>query len=451
MTILLLNSNALHIPLAARSVNCIVTSPPYYGLRDYGVAPMIFGGDLNCAHVWETHVQPAANGIIHEGGMSGETLSGNSGSRKPKKSDFCALCNAWRGQYGLEPTPELFVEHTVLIFRECQRVLRDDGTLWLNLGDSYAGSGGVGNQRDDANKGNMPKFKNPNSYEITRSKDRSVKRWGGGNLPETGNLKPKDLIGIPWMVAFALRADGWYLRSDIIWHKPNPMPESVTDRPTKAHEYIFLLSKSRKYYYDAAAIREPIKDSSATRLSQDIENQEGSLRANGGAKTNGKMKAVKFGGNKAEGYGVRTKSGKEWTPKNLQYDGQKPRSMHVDRANGDGEVDSPFGANKKSVWSVSTQPYSGAHFATYPPALIEPCIKAGCPEGGIVLDPFSGSGTTALVARKLNRHAVGLDISLTYICDCAKERLSLDALAEWENGRKAESNHVDLPLFQELQ
>ena len=388
MSILLLNSNALNMPLADQSVNCVVTSPPYYGLRDYGVA----------------------------------------------------------GQLGKEPTPEAYTWQVVNVFREVWRVLRDDGTVWLNLGDSYAGSGGAGGDYNEGGlKEGQPRYKS--GMKINRAKDRKTDIWGGGHVPATGVLKPKDMIGIPWRVAFALQADGWYLRSDIIWHKPNPMPESVRDRPTKAHEYIFLLTKSARYYYDQEAIREPIKNSSVARLSQDVDKQEGSVRTNGGRKTNRKMKAVRFGGTKAEGYGNPTYSGKEWKPKNLQDESRKPRSMHVARANGEGEVVAEFGANKKSVWTVPTQPYTGAHFAAYPPDLIEPCIMAGCPKDGIVLDPFCGSGVTAMVARKLGRHAVGLDINLTYILECARTRLSLDALDQWENGIKARGEHTDLPLF----
>lgn len=277
--------------LSDKSVNCCVTSPPYFGLRDYG----------------------------HE------------------------------GQIGLEETPEQFVEKLVEVFREVKRVLKDDGTLWLNLGDSYARTGGDSSQSGRHWDG---RDKNP-----TNGSNRFAKDLG---------LKAKDLVGIPWMVAFALRSDGWYLRQDIIWHKPNPMPESVTDRCTKSHEYIFLLSKSARYYYDHEAIKQPLAETSIPRLAQDVESQNGYDRVPG--KSNGKMKAV----------GIDT-------------------------------------ANKRSVWTVTTKPYSEAHFATYPEDLIVDCIKAGCPEGGIVLDPFMGAGTTALVARKLNRNYIGFELNPEYI------------------------------------
>ena len=281
--------------MADKSVNCCVTSPPYFGLRDYG----------------------------HD------------------------------GQIGLEETPDQFVAKLVDVFREVKRVLKDDGTLWLNLGDSYAGGGGAsGHTAETKNLG-----ANTSNYGAVKSGGR---KYG---------LKPKDLIGIPWMVAFALRSDGWYLRQDMIWSKPNPMPESVTDRCTKSHEYIFLLSKSQKYYYDHDAIMQeftsepkPRKDSTTTRAYQ-----------NTAAKT-----GTDFADDMRVTYGAN-------------------------------------GANKRSVWTVTTKPYSEAHFATYPPDLIVDCIKAGCPEGGLVLDPFMGAGTTAMVARKLNRNYVGFELNPEYI------------------------------------
>lgn len=281
------------------SVNCCVTSPPYWNLRDY-----------NCD-----------------------------------------------GQIGKEKTPEQYVELLVSVFEEVRRVLKDDGTLWLNLGDSYS---------------------NNNS----------------------GSLKTKDLIGIPFMAAFALRDAGWHWRAPIVWHKPNPMPESVKDRPTIAHEYIWLFSKKSRYYYDWQAIAEPLKQSSIGRLSQNTEKQKGSDRANAGAKINGTMKAVAFGGNKHEGYGTRRHSGNEWVK------GSK--------------------ANKRTVWSVANQGFKEAHFATFPPKLIEPCILAGCPEGGTVLDPFFGAGTTGLVADQLGRNCIGIELNPEYI-SIAQKRINGDA------------------------
>jgi len=266
-----------------------VTSPPYYGLRDYG----------------------------HE------------------------------GQIGLEETPEEYIAAMVEVFRCVWDVLEDDGTLWLNIGDSYAGSG-----------------KGPAGNLGAKNDERNMTHTPTSSFVPTG-CKPKDLIGIPWMLAFALRADGWYLRQDIIWHKPNPMPESVQDRCTKAHEYIFLLSKSQKYYYDADAIKEPLI---------------------------GKPHAPKNKAGKNDGH-LRNDIGTERMDKVWGEDGM---------------------ANKRSVWTVTTKPYSGAHFAVFPSDLIEPCIMAGAPMGGIVLDPFMGSGTTAQVAQTLGRQYLGCELNENY-------------------------------------
>jgi DNA modification methylase len=318
------------------SVQTCITSPPYWGLRDYG-------------------------------------------------ND---------GQLGLEATPEEYTANMVEVFREVRRVLRDDGTLWLNLGDSYTGGGTIGRNDTDADS-------------LAR---RSAKFGTGtavgnqGNRPPAPGLKPKDLVGIPWRVAFALQADGWYLRSDIIWAKPNPMPESVTDRPTKAHEYLFLLTKSARYFYDAQAVSEPLAPASVSRLGQDVDSQVGSDRVPG--KTNGNMKAVgsRFGGNK---YGDDT-SDQSRTKSGNVYTGVSGRR------------------NKRTVWTVATQPFKGAHFAVFPPKLIEPCVLAGAPEGDTVLDPFSGSGTTGLVALRHNRSYIGLELNPEYAA-MSRDRIRDDA------------------------
>ena len=267
-----------------QSVHCCVTSPPYWGLRDYGVA----------------------------------------------------------GQLGLESTPAEYVEKMVAVFREVRRVLRDDGTLWLNLGDSYA----------RMQEGNVPQSKNPDCPPP----------FMAGRVKNAG-LKPKDLVGTPWRVAFALQADGWYLRQDIIWSKPNPMPESVRDRCTKAHEYIFLLSKSERYWFDADAIAEPA----------DVKNFRDAPCARR----------------------------------------DPPPGQSTDTGFLEGRYYET--RNKRSVWTVATQPYAEAHFATFPPKLIEPCILAGCPVGGAVLDPFNGSGTTGLVSLQHGRHYVGIELNTDYL------------------------------------
>jgi len=284
------------------------------------------------------------------------------------------------GQIGLEETPEAYIAAMVEVFRCVKDMLADDGTLWLNLGDSYARQGGTGKKL---------------RHWDGRDKDVGKEMTGFSNLASDIGMKPKDLIGIPWMLAFALRADGWYLRQDIIWHKPNPMPESVRDRCTKAHEYIFLLSKSQKYYYDADAVAEPITDSSAIRLLQDVENQEGSDRVPG--KKNGNMKAV----------------GRKPFTQDITGGGSGMVG-HSGYKKADGTLVIKPTRNKRSVWTVTTKPYSGAHFATFPSDLIEPCILAGAPVGGVVLDPFMGSGTTAAVAIKHKRKYLGCELNPEY-------------------------------------
>jgi DNA modification methylase len=282
--------------LPDESAQTCVTSPPYWGLRDYGEA----------------------------------------------------------GQIGLEQTPDEYVARLVDVFRDVRRVLRDDGTLWLNLGDSYAGGG----------------MSNPSATStLGGGKDRGAGQYSIQRKPPAG-LKPKDLVGIPWRVAFALQADGWYLRSDIVWAKPNPMPESVTDRPTKAHEYLFLLAKGERYYYDIDSVREPFADER--------------MGASGAV-------ALPY----SDGSGRRDTAGA--TP--------RPRRPSPPRVPG---------RNRRTVWTVATQPFDGAHFAAFPPKLIEPCILAGCPVGGTVLDPFNGAGTTGLVAVNHGRRYVGIELNPTY-------------------------------------
>lgn len=270
--------------LADQSVQCCVTSPPYWGLRDYG----------------------------HD------------------------------GQIGLEATMDAYVARMVEVFREVRRCLRDDGTLWLNLGDTYA-----------ANRG----------YQVPDSKHVDVGNAMASSVPD--GLKPKDLCGIPWRVAFALQSDGWWLRQDIIWHKTNPMPESVTDRCTKGHEYLFLLSKQPKYYFDFEAMKEPSRHPGVVH------------------------RVSKKGKAHTETAGLDTRPKTDWV--------------------------TPETRNRRSVWTIPTKPNKHAHFATMPPALAEPCVLAGCPEGGIVLDPFTGSGTTAIVALNHGRNFIGMELNPEYI------------------------------------
>ncbi len=354
--------------LPAESVHCAITSPPYWGLRDYGIEPVVWaqrdGFRPGCPHEWvegskEGEIWNAGKALSH-GGTKQKSRSENpeQWSRVSHKHATCLLCGAWRGTLGLEPTPQLYVQHVVEIMREVRRVLRTDGTVWLNMGDSYS---------QDAKWGGASGGKNYTSAAGGYSRERK----------HTG-LKPKDLCGIPWRVAFALQEDGWWLRSDIIWSKPNPMPESVTDRPTRSHEYIFLLTKAATYYYDNEAVREPILPQSAVRI--------------------------------AKGY-----KGK-FLARTREAD---PREVR------DGGIDAnrvPSGRNRRSVWQIPTQPYARAHFATYPEKLVEPCIKAGCPKDGVVLDPFVGSGTTGVVARHLGRRFIGIDCKASYL-DMARDRI----------------------------
>jgi len=292
----LYKSDSRTIPVPDKSIHTVCTSPPYWGLRDYGTDEQI----------------------------------------------------------GLEPTPEEYCANMVAVFREVRRVLRDDGTVWLNLGDSYS-SGSRTTTTNDS-------FRGDTLVNTTRT-------------PVVEGIKPKDLVGIPWRVAFALQSDGWYLRSDIIWSKPNPMPESVTDRPTKAHEYIFLLTKNEQYYYDADAIREQSSTGKHTRI------------RSSNFKKQSQIDGRYVGGGRAE-------------------------TIYLDEMR-----------NKRSVWEISSHPYPEAHFATYPEKLVEPCILAGCPTGGTVLDPFVGSGTTLAVAQRLGRKGVGTDINDEYL-ELAQKRLS---------------------------
>ena len=304
------------------SVHCCVTSPPYWGLRDYG----------------------------HD------------------------------GQIGLESTPEAYVARMVEVFREVRRVLREDGTCWVNLGDSYAGGGGFAPDAPcNVARREMIAEGDCKQGAFNLSQRQHTRNKSGGIKPQ-GTIKAKDLCGIPWRVAFALQADGWWLRQDIIWHKPNPMPESVTDRCTKAHEYVFLLTKSERYWYDADAVSEA-------------------------AATAGQ-------------------AGLGFYPMRAAAMGRKPSG---NEAKDPSDGIRPSTRNRRSVWTITTKPYSGAHFAVMPADLVEPCIKAGCPEGGTVLDPFAGSGTTLAVAAELGRSGIGCELNPEYIA--LAERRIKDARA----------------------
>lgn len=353
--------------LPDKLVNCVVTSPPYWGLRDYGTASWE-GGDINCQHT-AARINP-----LKVGGFTGERLRKEGGSENEKYlsyKDICPSCGAVKidNQIGLEKTPEEYVSKMVELFCEVRRVLRDDGTLWLNLGDSYAHS-----LRQSGTK-YAGKLANASKGQIKN-----------GFKPLPKGMKEKDLCGIPWLTAIALRQSGWYLRQDIIWHKPNPMPESVTDRCTKSHEYIFLFSKSQKYFYDYKSIREPW--------------------------TSGRKDMAKLG---------KPRSGAAYLSQDSIADNtNKQQAVEESIYKGFNEYFKNNPAvemmrNKRSVWTIPTQPYKGAHFATFPAKLITPCILAGCPIDGIVLDPFAGSGTTLFVARELGRKYIGIELNPEYI------------------------------------
>ena len=292
--------------LPDNSVHCCITSPPYYALRDYGAA----------------------------------------------------------GQIGREDTPAQYVARLTEVFSEVWRVLRPNGTLWLNIADTYCGTGSKGDHLDPKN----PSGRNGQCVSLAQRVE---------------NVKAKDMLGIPWMLAFALRDRGWYLRSDIIWQKANPMPESTKDRPSRCYEHIFLLSKSRRYYYDAAAIAEPVAASTPARMKR--------------------------------GFGAGNKY-------SADIPGQKHQHLNDHRPNGYADEDIPQLRNKRDVWQINTVPYRGGHFAAYPPKLAETCLLAGCPPEGVVLDPFLGSGTTAAVARQLGRHYIGIELNPDY-CKLAQKRI----------------------------
>jgi DNA modification methylase len=427
----LINAHSKHIPLEDKSIHCCICSPPYWNLRDYQTAKWI-GGSGECDHKVGRFEYPVS-----------DKQNSNSGSAGHQARGKCPKCGAVRvdNQIGLERTPEEFVANMVAVFREVWRVLRDDGVVWLNLGDSYnSGSGGY----DDKYQGGFVGREDIKG-KVLRNSGRTDK-----------SIKPKDLCMIPARVALALQADGWYLRSDIIWNKLNPMPESVTDRPTKSHEYIFLLSKKAKYYYDADAIKEPQSEVSIRRAFS----------------TNDVL------GRKDADENVYAISGKS-----------QDKTYEKMRASINAGIEQK--RNKRSVWSIATQPYKDAHFATYPPALVKPCVLAGtsergaCPKCGApwervveivnkgyakhdgsgravamghtptgptsrgsivpdntqtlgwqptctctagnpvpctVLDPFNGAGTTGLVALQYGRRYVGIDISAEYL-NMSKRRL----------------------------
>jgi len=452
--VLLLQGTALHLPLHDASVHCVVCSPPYYGLRDYGTGTWT-GGDSACTHTKRSSTKEAS--------ITTDSRPTNTNhEREGWRGGVCGKCGAVRidQQLGLEATLDTYIDVMVQAFREVKRILRNDGSLWLNIGDSYNAAGRTGH-------GTRTGYKQGTNRASATGAD-----WC---RPSAQTLKEKDLCGIPWRLALALQADGWYLRSEIIWHKPNPMPESVTDRPTRAHEQVFLLSKHPHYFYDAEAIKDP--SSLNTHMRSATVHGEKSLA-------------------RTQAAGVKDCAA---------FHGYQPETR-----------------NARTVWSILSEPTPFAHFATFPTDLVSRCIRAGTsaygccaacgapwrrlverqrlldgtipvtgtfsrpdepfripPNGlghwrystvttdhgwqptcgcnaavvpAVVFDPFCGSATTLLVARALNRHGVGLDLSWPYLHTIARQRLGLTALAAWEGRERPREpmGYGDLPLFQEV-
>lgn len=456
--VLLLQGTALHLPLHDGSVHCVVTSPPFYGLRDYGTGTWN-GGDPECTHTKRTSTKEAS--------ITTESRPTNTNhEREGWRGGVCGRCGAQRvdEQLGLEASPEAYVHTLVQVFTEVHRVLRDDGTLWLNMGDSYNAAGRTGH-------GTRIGYKQGTNRASATGQDLC--------RPQSAMLGEKQLLGMPWRLAFALQADGWVLRSEIIWHKPNPMPESVSDRPTRSHEQVFLFSKQPHYFYDAEAIKEEVDLADMMR------------RLPYGRASHDTAK------NAEAGQGIKS---------NVSFHAATSEVV-------------PF-RNARTVWRIASTPFHGAHFACFPPELARRCLLAGAPsqvcaecgapwrrvverqrlldghtpvtgafsrpeepfrippngvghwryttqttdlgfaatcqcEAGVapsvVFDPFCGSGTTLLVARELGHHAVGVDLSWEYLQVIARQRLGLADLAAWEGRERPREpeGYTDLPLFRQ--
>ena len=337
------------------SIDCVVTSPPYWALRDYQTEPEIWDGDKNCEHEWGSKIIT----LTHKSGEKNpgkESWYKDKGASDDKGNQFCSKCNAWKGSLGLEPTFDLYVKHLCDIFDEVKRVLRKDGTCWVVLGDTYSGSGcGTNDYRTEKSKSIQGKGKNRNLYKT-----------GGIAQKITNVVQAKSLLQIPSRFAIMMTDHGWILRNEIIWYKPNAMPSSVKDRFTVDFEKVFFFVKNKKYYFE-----------------QQFE-KAASEGPRGGALYND------------TGW-FRGAHGKE------PWKGERSNDWHIK------------GRNKRCVWQIATKPFEEAHFAVFPPTLVEPMIQAGCPENGIVLDPFMGSGTTGLVAKKLGRNFIGIELNPNYV------------------------------------
>ena len=379
--------------LPADSVDCIVTSPPYYGLRDYGTGAWQ-GGDPDCDHAAPAWTEDAGD-LPRQGEGAVEA---NAAKARRRNGGSCRKCGAERVdlQVGLERSPQDYIDDLVAIFAEAKRVLKPTGTVWINLGDSYASrpNGSIGESQLEGSL--APHAENRRAHALRKT-----------SLPM--GLKHKDLMMMPARVALALQADGWWLRSKITWVKPNPMPESVTDRPTSATEDIYLLTRSERYYYDADAVREPFAESTIARLSQDLEGQragakdvENRNRDPGKTLRNLKNRVIRGDGTQRH---ENWKQQQEKIRERISVDGQEPCPQLEDRP------PQTMGRNMRNAWTMGLRPYKGAHFATFPVDLPEKCILAGCPSDGTVLDVFGGHATTALVAHRLQRHCISMELN----------------------------------------
>jgi len=378
--------------LPGGSIDIAVTSPPYWGLRDYGEIESIWGGDPDCDHEWVNTPPPRQRNEadIQDPDSKQATMRGT--NYNAQEGNVCTKCGAWRGQLGLEPHPQMFIDHLIEVSQEIKRVIKPRGSYWLNLGDTYFGGGG-GNYGTGRSAEQAPHPKNFTS-----------------KIQQTDWLQPKQLLGIPWRVAMALQEDGWILRNCVIWYKPNHMPESVKDRLTKSYEFMFFFVKQRKYYFNLDKIREPYAESSIQRI-----NQPTIMRQMGGDKQH-----ELYGD--APGHGNRPADILKGLAKNLTK--HEVATGRIGNFSYDDPLHNkayhPKGKNPGDMWEIPTYPFPGAHFAVFPPALIEPIIKAGCPKNGVVLDPFAGSGTALRVARKLGRRFIGIDINPEYVEMCER-------------------------------
>lgn len=361
--------------LESGSVQTCVTSPPYYGLRAYGTAPQIWGGNAGCPHHWIDQQRALRNGGSGTASAKQISNTGTQIAKHPWQQATCAVCHAWQGELGSEPTVDVFIAHLVEVFREVKRVLRPDGTLWLNMGDSYSGSG-----------------KGPTTGASTLARGCGIgpsatvrQGFNGDDREPDRSLGPKNLLMVPWRLALALQADGWVVRSVICWAKRSPMPESVRDRPTSAWEPIFLLSKSAKYFYDADAVRESSQPESIARMKRE------------------------WNGEQDRGW-----------PAGEQN--HLSSYFGTDRAVAQAEA----GRNQRNVWTLSPEPFPEAHFATFPTEIPRRCVLAGSRPGDLVLDPFSGAGTAVLVANRLGRRGLGLELNAEYV-EMSRRRIEGDA------------------------